>query len=308
MLGLSAAALALAVPASASGAVTIGSTFDPSRTCVGATHIQSSSAGNAYAAPVAGVITAWAHQSLPGAPSLRFKVVRPLGGNSFALVGDSPVTPQPGNGLNTFPIRITVQGGDVIGFFFETSYLCATATGSAADIVHTVSGDVPSGATIYPFSDAGVRLNIAARLEGDCDSDGFGDETQDPDLSSCAPGTGPGPGPGAGPAPTLPSGAPATCKDKPATILGTEGNDVRTGSQGPDVIVALGGNDTISGLAGNDVICSGSGKDNLKGGGGKDALLGQKGKDALNGGGGKDVCTGGKGTDTASKCEVEKSI
>ncbi|HEY6638336.1 MAG TPA: hypothetical protein VIZ61_11695 [Solirubrobacterales bacterium] len=111
-----------------------------------------------------------------------------------------------------------------------------------------------------------------------------------------------------GPAPTLPSGAPATCRGIAATIVGTEGNDVRTGSQGPDVIVGLGGNDTLSGLGGDDVICGGSGRDTLKGGKGKDTLLGQKGKDALKGGPSRDLCKGGKGKDTASKCEVEKSI
>jgi hypothetical protein len=30
------------------------------------------------------------------------------------------------------------------------------------------------------------------------------------------------------------------CDGHPATIVGTDGNDVRTGSQGPDVIVRLG--------------------------------------------------------------------
>jgi Ca2+-binding RTX toxin-like protein len=99
-----------------------------------------------------------------------------------------------------------------------------------------------------------------------------------------------------------------TCKGKPATIVGTNGNDVRSGTPGKDVIVGLGGNDTLSGIAGNDVICGGAGEDTLKGGKGKDSLLGQKGKDTLKGGGGKDLCKGGKGNDTASKCEVEKSI
>jgi Ca2+-binding RTX toxin-like protein len=150
---------------------------------------------------------------------------------------------------------------------------------------------------------ANFLVNVSAVVEPDCDKDGLGDESQDTNLSSCAPGTTP-----TGPAPTLPSGAPATCRGKPATIVGTNGSDARTGSQGPDVIVALGGNDTLSGLGGNVVICAGAGKDTLKGGKGKDSLLGQKGKDALKGGPGRDLCKGGKGRDTASKCEVEKSI
>ena len=111
--------------------------------------------------------------------------------------------------------------------------------------------------------------------------------------------------PGSGPTPstTLP-----TCKGKSANIVGTNGDDVRSGTPGRDVMIGLAGNDKLSGLAGKDLICGGAGKDKLKGGGGKDTLLGQKGKDALKGAGGKDLCKGGKGKDTASKCEVEKSV
>jgi hypothetical protein len=81
-----------------------------------------------------------------------------------------------------------------------------------------------------------------------------------------------------------------SCGGKPATIVGTNGKDVRSGTRGRDVIVGLGGNDKLSGLAGNDLICGGAGRDTLKGGGGRD------------------VCKGGKGKDTASKCEAEKSV
>ena len=117
-----------------------------------------------------------------------------------------------------------------------------------------------------------------------------------------------GPFPCIPPPPPEPPGPPPTCKGKQATIVGTDGNDVRLGSQGQDVIIGLGGNDTLSGLGGSDVICGGPGKDTLKGGKGKDTLLGQGGKDRLKGGGGKDTCKGGDGKDTASACEIEKSI
>jgi Ca2+-binding RTX toxin-like protein len=82
--------------------------------------------------------------------------------------------------------------------------------------------------------------------------------------------------------------SPPTCKGKPATIVGTEGNDVRKGTAGKDVIVGLGGNDKLSGLARNDVICGGPGKDKLKGGKGNDKLYGEAGNDMLRGGAGKD--------------------
>jgi Ca2+-binding RTX toxin-like protein len=90
---------------------------------------------------------------------------------------------------------------------------------------------------------------------------------------------------------------PPTCKGKPATIVGTNGTDVRKGTPGKDVIVGLGGNDKLSGLAGNDLICGGEGKDALNGGKGKDKLFGDAGKDTLKGGPGKDTLKGGAGKD-----------
>jgi Ca2+-binding RTX toxin-like protein len=145
--------------------------------------------------------------------------------------------------------------------------------------------------------------------------DGDGDGI--PDASDACPGE-PGPAANNGcPSPPpppdsdgggVPDAAPPTCKGKRATIIGTPGNDVRTGTAGPDVMVGQGGNDKLSGLAGNDLICGGAGKDKLKGGPGQDTLLGQAGKDILNGGGGNDTCKGGKGNDSAAACELEKSI
>ena len=107
----------------------------------------------------------------------------------------------------------------------------------------------------------------------------------------------PAPPTAAPPTAAPPTAAPPTCKGKPATIVGTNGNDTRKGTSGKDVIVGLGGNDQLSGLAGNDLICGGAGKDTLKGGKGNDTLLGQKGNDTLKGGPGKDKLKGGAGKD-----------
>jgi Ca2+-binding RTX toxin-like protein len=88
--------------------------------------------------------------------------------------------------------------------------------------------------------------------------------------------------------PTGPAATPPTCKGIPATVVGTPGNDVRSGTPARDVLVGLAGNDRLSGLAGNDLICGGSGRDTLKGGEGNDKLYGQKSDDTLKGGPGKD--------------------
>ncbi len=97
------------------------------------------------------------------------------------------------------------------------------------------------------------------------------------------------------------------CDDLPATIVGTNGNDVIRGTEGPDVIVALGGNDRIFGLGGGDTICGGPGNDRIKGQKGNDYIIGGSGNDIIfgNAGGdtifgltGKDILWGGVGPDT----------
>jgi hypothetical protein len=94
------------------------------------------------------------------------------------------------------------------------------------------------------------------------------------------------------PAPVTP-----TCRGIVATIVGTEGNDVRRGTPGRDVFAGMAGDDRLSGLAGNDLICGGDGNDTLKGGDGKDTLYGEAGRDTLKGGPGNDKLRGGPGKD-----------
>lgn len=55
----------------------------------------------------------------------------------------------------------------------------------------------------------------------------------------------------------------ATCNGRPATIVGTPGNDRLDGTPGDDVIAGLGGNDRLAGLDGDDVLCGGTGDDQL---------------------------------------------
>jgi hypothetical protein len=101
---------------------------------------------------------------------------------------------------------------------------------------------------------------------------------------------------------------PVLCGGKPATIIGTPGDDVLVGKKGPDVIAGLGGNDIIDGLGGDDLICGGSGRDVIRagagndrlwGGPGADRLLGGRGDDLLRGQGGDDLLQGRAGSDRA---------
>jgi Ca2+-binding RTX toxin-like protein len=312
-LSVSLATLSLIATApSAGAAVTIGQTATSNVSCSGLVDLvqPTVTSGNSYVVPATvatGTITSWSAQANAGGGMLAMKVYRPLGGSSYMVVGHDGPRALNGGELNTFPASVAVKAGDVLGNSTPSDPGGPACLFSVPGEMHLEGlGNLPEGGHGDFATFAGARLNVSAVVEPDCDNDGLGDETQDTNLSSCAPGTIPPPAPGT---------APATCRGLPATIVGTEGNDVRVGSLGRDVIVGLGGNDKLSGLAGTDVICGGKGNDTLKGGAGNDQLSGQKGndklygqkgndklggkagKDTLKGGPGKDILKGGAGED-----------
>ena len=180
--------------APASAATQIGQTFAPTSTgCSGPggselTLLQTTSPGPSYAAPFAGVLTSWSFQAGSSPPQVKLKVGRAAGGNSFTIVGESSLRSPTPSAPNSFPIRLPVQTGDVIGIYgaYSASGDCL-ATNGPGFTMHQISSDPAPGTTpsFTPFSD--TKISVAASLEPDCDSDGFGDETQDPDIASCTP-------------------------------------------------------------------------------------------------------------------------
>jgi hypothetical protein len=87
------------------------------------------------------------------------------------------------------------------------------------------------------------------------------------------------------------------CGGRPATRVGTAGDDVLRGTAAADVFVGKGGNDRLIGRGGDDLFCAGAGDDVVKGGSGADELLGKSGADRLFGGPGDDTMLGGPGND-----------
>jgi hypothetical protein len=179
------AAIVAAAPGQAGAATQIGETFTPSGSPCGSDRIwlQTFPQGVPYAAPFAGVLTSWSYRAAASdVPQLKFKVARPAGGNDFTIVGEEgPHLPIAGM-LNTYPARIPVRGGDVIGLYVGIpSGLCGRLVSGWG--FHRKDGDTPPGttATFSSFPTADFQLDVSATLEPDCDSDGFGDETQDPD-------------------------------------------------------------------------------------------------------------------------------
>ncbi len=156
-------------------ATTVGATFVPPNLCpAGITYAQTPSpVGTPYAVDTAGVITSWRFQASAVAPTLKFKVFRPTGGNSYTVVGSSEQVLPAASTLSSFPIRVPVEAGDIIGMAVITAGPCA-GPGSLAFVL----GDQPVGSNQPYTADSGT-LDIAATVEPDGDKDGFGDETQD---------------------------------------------------------------------------------------------------------------------------------
>ena len=79
-----------------------------------------------------------------------------------------------------------------------------------------------------------------------------------------------------------------SCFGAPATIVGTDGDDVIDGTPQADVIVGLGGADIINGHAGRDRICGGPNPEPSPPEVWSEQLYGGKGDDRLSGGDGSD--------------------
>jgi len=185
----------LTVSGSASAATTIGQTGTPTGCGPGSfTAVQAMIADPpSYTVPDGGgVITSWATRggSATGVV-MRLKLYRPTADpTSFTAVGESSLEQIMPSTLNSFQTRIPVSGGEILGlsWFSFMSPPCSFTTSSGGDQVRTANGDPSAGTTTsFPGSSSSARVNASAVLEPDCDADGFGDETQDNDLSPCPP-------------------------------------------------------------------------------------------------------------------------
>jgi hypothetical protein len=188
------AALALATAAPAGAAIEIGTTFDPLTSSCGNMLLQSVSPPNdTYAAPSSGVVTSWSYQASTGPVQIKLKVARQVTTTTFTITGESAVQTAAAASLNTFPTRIPIQAGEVIGLTPVTNGLpCirSMATGYSYS-AYVMGSDVPPGTTAtFNAPNPDVQIDIAASIEADGDGDGFGDETQDQCPSTSGPDQG----------------------------------------------------------------------------------------------------------------------
>ncbi|MGI9557557.1 MAG: hypothetical protein ACR2N5_06420 [Solirubrobacterales bacterium] len=196
------AALVLGWSASRShGAVELGqvaSVAGTNEACqIGFNLVQDSTTGPAYTVPTGGgVITSWSHEGIgvftrgvggepPG--SGRLLVWELIAGAEHRLVGGSAVQ-QFSVGLNTFDVRVPVDGGELLGLrtsagavgCVHTSHLPGdAASGEGEGATDPQPGDVRF---LDDVTQAMTRVNVAATLEPDADGDGYGDESQDVEI------------------------------------------------------------------------------------------------------------------------------
>ena len=186
---------ALAAPAASPGATTIGQTTAGTNNCGEdvLTVVQDATAPTSpsYAVPAGGgVITSWQHDAAsntatlnPTGVDMRLKLFRRTGvPGAYLTVGESAVQTLTTGGLKTFPTRIPVQAGDLLGYRSELGYdRCDNGNAVTGDVTyyHDAGSDPPVGSTVDLLIAPLTRINVAATVEPDADGDGFGDETQD---------------------------------------------------------------------------------------------------------------------------------
>jgi len=155
-------------------ATTVGAIFTPTLSCgAGYTYVQTPSPAGASYTTGTGVITSWQFQADATPPTIKFKAFRPTGGTSYKVVGSSTAVVPAANTISTFPARIPVAVGDIIGLSLLTPGICAK-DGQLA----YVAGDSAVGSDLVYAVGSGT-LDVVAVVEPDGDADGYGDETQD---------------------------------------------------------------------------------------------------------------------------------
>ena len=136
------------------------------------------------------MITRWSTSLASGDPLLTS--LRTYSGSEPVFTPTAQSSPEavvPG-GPTQFDTRIPVDGGELLGLV--RSGPMASAEGcyyntapSAGDRWHSQSPAASLGQSTSYIANPGARLNVSAVVEPDCDSDGFGDETQDQDVAAC---------------------------------------------------------------------------------------------------------------------------
>jgi hypothetical protein len=182
----------LAIPTSASSAVTIGSDLTLDNTVgvacgVGSTlddrcTYAQTAPDAGYVSPIDGVIVRWRVKegSNVAGEVLNLRVLRPVGGGAFVGAGTSApgVTSGPVV-IETFETRLPIQAGDRIGLDAVYGHINVANGEFAGFFSRWFPALSEGGVGTPPGGGFPGALLVNADIEPDTDCDGFGDETQD---------------------------------------------------------------------------------------------------------------------------------
>ncbi len=142
------------------------------------------------AVPSSGVLTSWKVSVIPVPFTIpqTLKVLRlNTTSNTALVVGETPANIV--SGLNVINARIPVQAGDRLSIFgpgpIET-LICSTPGEESLIGGFTGNGGGVGSSNLFIELPEEFRVPVAAVIEPDADSDGFGDETQDKCLQNAA--------------------------------------------------------------------------------------------------------------------------
>jgi hypothetical protein len=187
---------ALALPATAHAAVTIGSDLEapatrfllcPASPCT-ASHIAlpaSSAASGGLFSPVDGVVVRWRIKAENDVTPVALRLTRPGIGAIRTGAGTGPtVTPEP-DAISTFEVRLPIEAGDALGVDCCQGSELEAFSDTAGAHYSAWNPRLEDGGPLRVVSPQPQELLVNADIEPDCDGDGFGDETQDPSLPPC---------------------------------------------------------------------------------------------------------------------------
>jgi len=189
-----AAALCVTLPASASGAVTIGSNLtatvnnnqlcapDPC-TAAHRTLPPASLASGGLLAKSDGVVVRWRIKAGSAVGPVALRITRPGNSSARTGAGTSPTVTPTANQTSTFDVRLPIQSGDAVGIdCCQNASLHAFSSTPNASYEFWASRLEDRGPPTPPFFISpfeGIELLVNADIEPDADADGFGDESQD---------------------------------------------------------------------------------------------------------------------------------
>lgn len=133
-----------------------------------------------YEVGAAGVVTSFAYLSNAVSGQVRALLFTKTATNTFQLVGKSALQTVAANTLNTFPTRIPVPAGALLGGQVTSSAMaCVFPAVSSGDEYKAGAFDPDSSSTMTTTGSYTGRWDVSAVVESDADGDGYGDATQD---------------------------------------------------------------------------------------------------------------------------------